>query len=294
MSEKKIYETVFGKVNIPRIYYRAKGKKGICPLDDRLNLPERMYSYYLQEIIVRHSVGEPYDKMSEKLENLLGISISSRSTMDILQDVSANADNFRNGEPAPSAVSEKEILVVTLDGKGVPMRKENPVNKKARLKRGEKNQKKKMCCVSAIYTNDKNIRTAKDILDRKNGSKSCPRPNAKKIRGKLGSRDDKDEFVKLVRDEAGKRISEKTKKKVFICDGERFLWSLKEKYFSDYVGILDFYHLTEKFWDFSHCLFDEGSLEAEECVNRHGGPFCQDSFLENFRWFGTTVCSTFP
>lgn len=260
------YISVFGKVEIGRYYYWRSGVGGVCPLDGELNLPGRVYSYHLQEVLVRHGVGETYDETLKKIDDIFGIKLSPRSLMDVIQDASQNADDFRSKQPGPEASGEKEILVVSVDGKGVPMRKEHLSVKKARLKRGEKNQKKKMSGVAAVYSIEKNVRSARDILSKtsEKTKKTSPRPVAKRVRARLGNKAQKEDFLKDTRAEADKRESQTTEVKVFLCDGDRFFWRMKEKYFSDYVGVLDLYHVIEKLWDFSHCFKAEGSREAEK------------------------------
>jgi len=43
------YFSLFGKFAEARTCYRAAGEPGIFPLDQQVNLPERCYSYFLQE-----------------------------------------------------------------------------------------------------------------------------------------------------------------------------------------------------------------------------------------------------
>ena len=43
------YFSVFGKLKVPRTCYRKAGMEGVMPLDAKANLPERCYSYLLQE-----------------------------------------------------------------------------------------------------------------------------------------------------------------------------------------------------------------------------------------------------
>ncbi|EFK10226.1 conserved hypothetical protein [delta proteobacterium NaphS2] len=56
------YFSVFGKLSVPRTCYRADGVNGVMPLDAQANLPERSYSYLLQEwmdlLSIRDSFGE--------------------------------------------------------------------------------------------------------------------------------------------------------------------------------------------------------------------------------------------
>lgn len=43
------YFSVFGKFKVPRPVYRAYAHPGVMPLDAQADLPERCYSYLLQE-----------------------------------------------------------------------------------------------------------------------------------------------------------------------------------------------------------------------------------------------------
>ncbi len=47
------YRSIFGAVLITRAYYHAAGSPGAFPLDGELNLPERGYSYLVQEFSSR-------------------------------------------------------------------------------------------------------------------------------------------------------------------------------------------------------------------------------------------------
>jgi hypothetical protein len=51
-KKEKIYFSIFGKIVIERAYYWLKGKGGLCPLDEELNLPEDSYSYLLLDLQV--------------------------------------------------------------------------------------------------------------------------------------------------------------------------------------------------------------------------------------------------
>ncbi len=260
------YISIFGKVHINRWYYWSSGGPGLFPLDSALNLPERVYSYHLQELLVRNCTDLTYEKSLEQIEDLFGVSLSPRSMMDVLKDVARHNDGFRDNQPPPAKDDEGAILVVSLDGKGIPMRKEHLTEKRTRLKKGEKNQTKKMCLVAAVYTIDKNVRTAEDLLGASAGSDS-PRPCGKRIRGRLGDKSEKEDFAGRLREEVEKREHEGQQTRVFISDGECFLRGLQEKFFPGYIAILDIFHVKEKLWKFSHCFHCEGSKEAEDYVN---------------------------
>ena len=53
---------------------------------------------------------------------------------------------------------------------------------------------------------------------------------------------------------------------VCLMDGERALWEAKKVYFAEAVGVLDLFHVMERLWAVSHCLHNEGSVEASRFV----------------------------
>lgn len=259
------YISIYGKIQIDRWYYWSPGGSGVFPLDGELNLPERVYSYYLQEMLVRNGADLTYEKSLQRIGELFGVKLSPRSMMDVLQDASRHEDEFRGGQPPPPENKEGEIIVVSADGKGVPMRKEYLAEKKVRLKKGEKNQKKKMSMVTAVYTIDRNVRTADDILDKSKRNDS-PRPCHKRVRGRLGNKSDKEEILIKAREEADRRDRKGKRQKVFLSDGEPFIRGLQKKYFPGYIAVLDLYHATERLWKFSYCFHRDGSKEAKDYV----------------------------
>ena len=57
------YRSIFGVIEINRAYYQATGLAGIFPLEDEINLPQRGYSYFLQEISSKLAVNGSYARL---------------------------------------------------------------------------------------------------------------------------------------------------------------------------------------------------------------------------------------
>ena len=91
--------------------------------------------------------------------------------------VAGYAPAFRAALEPPSPEEEGPLLVVTADGKGVPMRKPEPDGPRPHHRRtkGEKANKKQMACVGAVYSIEPFVRTAEDILDEVLRDESVPR-----------------------------------------------------------------------------------------------------------------------
>ncbi|MCA1961950.1 MAG: hypothetical protein LDL33_14290 [Desulfomonile sp.] len=67
-ERERAYRSLFGRIVIRRAYYQSSGSPGVCPLDGDLNLPERGYSYVVQEFSSRPAV----TMSSEEAAKVLG------------------------------------------------------------------------------------------------------------------------------------------------------------------------------------------------------------------------------
>ena len=244
----KAYLSVFGPLEIRRsYYYDSEQRIGGCPLDEALQLPERKYSHLLSEWMLRFCVKGAYDGAVEDVKTLLGLSIPKRSMEVLAGEVSESVEAFEAQVAPPE--EEGEILVVGVDGKGVPMRRESPKPAPKRLKKGEKQTKKKMATVGVVYG-----------LDEPSEESS---PKHKELFATLSGKEGL--FVRL-RERALQRGLGRHSKGVFLADGEKALWKLKGQYFPELEGILDWYHVSEYLWKAAYLFLAEGSPEAKAWV----------------------------
>ncbi|EFK10998.1 conserved hypothetical protein [delta proteobacterium NaphS2] len=83
------YFSVFGKLSVPRTCYRADGVNGVMPLDAQANLPERSYSYLLQEWMDLLSIRDSFGESSCTLQKLLNLKIHP-SRYEVVNQESSN------------------------------------------------------------------------------------------------------------------------------------------------------------------------------------------------------------
>jgi hypothetical protein len=155
--------SVFGKIKVPRAYYRREGCKGIFPLDAEADLPDRSYSYLLQEWTDFFCIRDTFGESQFSLEKLLGLKISTDTLEKITDGTSQHYDKYYETKELPVPETEGEILAVGFDGKGVPVIKRETAELKARYGKGEKRQKKKEAMVGVAYTVDRKERTAEEV-----------------------------------------------------------------------------------------------------------------------------------
>jgi len=275
------YVSVFGELRIPRTVYgtRETQKHEVVPLDAMLNLPAGEFSYVLQEWDQAFCVQGSYEQSRQAVKRVLGIGQSVRSLEGMNRSMASDVEGFRQSQPTPPAKEEGAILVLTADGKGVPMRRDERRDRpgtRGRRTKGQKANKKREACVGSVYTIDPFQRTVEQIVDelmRDRSQADRPVPQHKEVRAELSRVIDEVEVtgkrrifewfaavLKARNPEGGKPV-------VCVMDGDRALWKMLEAYVPEAVCILDLFHVMERLWQAAHCFYPEGSDEAKAFVS---------------------------
>jgi hypothetical protein len=278
-SHDRRYVSIFGQLHLTRAVYGSREGQEIqrVPLDERLGLPAGDFSYVLEDWAQRFCLKGSFAEAAESLETLLGLRLGSRTLEHMNQELAGFVVPFRDAVDPPPTAEEGPILVVTADGKGVPMRRPVPPGPQRHHRRtkGEKANKKQMACVGAVYSIEPFVRTADEILDevlRDRRGDDRPSPTHKHVWAEM-SRDldgeplsAKDAIFGALFDDLNLRNAGADRPVVCLMDGERALWEAQRVYFPEAVGILDLYHVLERLWTAAHCFHREGSQEAEQFV----------------------------
>ena len=273
------YVSIFGELTIPRVVHgtREGQKIELAPLDKTLGLPEGDFSYIVQDWVQRFCLKGSFAEAAESLQTLLRHRIGVHTLERMSQEMADSVVPFRKALDPPPATEERSILVVTADGKGVPMRRPAQEGAKPHHHRtkGEKANKKQMACVGAVYSIVPFVRTADAILDeviRHEKIKDRPKPAHKHVWAEM-SRDvegeplgAKDAIFRALFQDLNLRNAGHDRPVVCLMDGERALWETQRVYFPEAVGILDLFHVMERLWTAAHCFHAEGSDKAEEFV----------------------------
>jgi hypothetical protein len=119
-SQSRPYLSIFGEISITRACY-GRGRVEATPLDARLHLPRRQYSYLLQQWLGAFVIGDAHAEAIKKLETILGLGISVKPPEDLNREQASDVEPFQNHLATPDPTEEGPILVVTADCKGVPL-----------------------------------------------------------------------------------------------------------------------------------------------------------------------------
>ncbi len=278
------YVSIFGEHLIPRTAYgtRSTQKLEIIPLDAKLGLPDSEFSYLLQDWDQSLCVQNSYSESRNTIRKILGLDQSVASMEKMSRSMATHVDAFHTNQAGAEPADKDSIVVLTADGKGVPMRrdlgKDGPAPK-GRLKRGEKAGKKREACVGAVYTVDRFERTVQDVVDevlRKRKQFSRPLLEDKRLRAELTEIIDgkevkgKERIFNWFTEELSVRNPTRSVGVVCVMDGDPNLWRMAKRVLGKagiaFVCVLDLYHALEYLWKAAYCFHKEGSDEATAFV----------------------------
>ena len=145
-----------------------------------MNLPEERYSHALRKKVAVEAARSSFEEVVEAIGEHTGAQVPKRQAEALCQRAAQDFEAFyaqRRAQPqTPTADASGALVVLTTDGKGVPMRKEalRVQTRKAaegtahklrtRLSKGEKRHRKRMATVAAVYSIAPYVRRADDIV----------------------------------------------------------------------------------------------------------------------------------
>ena len=279
------YQSIFGDFELPRtVYGTREGQKiEFVPLDQRLQLPESKFSYVLQDWDQGLTVESPYTQTNATLQKILGFSQSVDSLERMNRKMAQPVVDYWDSLEVPPASEEGELMVVSADGKGVPMRRGAsglPIENH-QSSNGPKPGAKKIALVGATYTVDRFERTPEDVVDslfRQPGTSAArdrPEPRHKRVRASL-ARDEAgttqpamEEIFGWMAVEEAERNPLEEKPLVLLMDGQETLWEAGETYLPAHaIEILDLLHVTPRLWRAAYLFHPKGSAAAAQFVRQ--------------------------
>ena len=275
--------TVFGDIDVQRLGYGAEGVDSLHPLDAELNLPDEQYSLGLRRKVAVEAAKGSFDEVVEAISTQTGAAVPKRQVEQLVQRAAVDFNAFYVQRALP-ATSPGEILVITVDGKGVvmlPSSLREETRKKAagkrrklqgRLSKGEKLNGKRMATVAAVYTIAPFERGPEDLVHvqapLREAERVRPRPENKRVWASLEQ--DAEEVIAQAFDEAARRDPARKKTWVALVDGNNHQLALLRREARrrkvDLTIVVDIIHVSEYLWSASLCFHTEADPQREAWV----------------------------
>lgn len=281
-SERQL-ETTLGTVPVSRMAYQAPGSQDLHPMDAVLNLPRERFSYGVRRMVAKEVARASFDEVVEIVHDYTGAQIAKRQVEELAVRAAQDFDAFyEQREPAVER-TERALLVISTDAKGVVMRHEdlreatrvaaqNKVYKlETRLTPGEKSERKRMAQVATVYWIEPWPRTAADVVHTLRGpdvETKRPRPVDKRVWASVEKHPSK--VIREAFDEALRRDPDRRQRWIVLVDGEpKQLRAVKAE--ARRVGVqvtilVDVVHVLEYVWKAARAIFGESNAEAETWV----------------------------
>lgn len=289
--------TVFGTVAVSRIAYRAVGAVNVYPADAGLSLPEGKHSHGLRRLAAIESVRGSFEQAGAAIGRVTGTSMGKRQVEQLAQAAAVDVAGFyasRRPDPAPA-----DLLVMQYDGKGIVMRpgalREATAKAAAaaraggghklatRLSPGEKNGRKRMAEIGAVYDATPATRTPADIFGHpgkqhhgrgKSEDESKGEPSRRPLtRGKWLTASVTDDIPQVITagfDEADRRDPAHTRTWVVLVDGNKqqieAITAEAARRKVKITIVIDFIHVLEYLWGAAWCFYYHGDTDAEAWV----------------------------
>jgi hypothetical protein len=288
-EQERGLETQFGTVSVSRTAYVAPGEQSLRPLDADLNLPPERYSLEVRRLVAEEVSKNSFDEAVKAVRGVSGARVPKRQAEELVVRAAQDFDAFYEAKRYALETARPQtgsLLVLTSDGKGVVMHREDlrPATRKAarkkqnklrtRLTKGEKRHRKRMATVAAIYTVVPYVRTPEQVIqmlrrtEPDDRTTRRPRPEEKRVWASL----EKEPFEVLDHAfrEGVERDPGEQKTWVAVVDGNetqlRLLHQLADEYLVEITIILDIMHVLEYLWKAGHAFCREGTPELEEWV----------------------------
>ncbi len=285
-AERRL-RTVFGEHHFSAHTYAKGPKKKIelRPIDARMSLPEGEYSYLLQEFSQYFCIEEAFEKAQQGIDKVLGQKLPVDSLERINRELGKQAEPFLEERPKPPAKEEGELLVLTADGKGVPMIRKHTEALPA-FNASKRRGNRRVATLAGVYSVDRYHRSAEDVVaalfreDRQTEDKDRPRPSHKHVVACFTHVEEEDgqEFIIPGTHEAfcwaGEQVDQRRKRKqplLRLCDGQEDYPETSNAYLDDKhqdaIDILDILHVAIYVWSSAKALCG-GDREQAEALAR--------------------------
>ncbi|MGH8569329.1 MAG: hypothetical protein ACREXU_15300 [Gammaproteobacteria bacterium] len=224
--------TIFGEVEVRRCGYSAPEEGSLFPLDGELNLPKDSYSHGLRERLAFEVARGSFDEAVHAIETTTGGQVPKRQAEELAAKVSQDFEAFYQHRVSQGPEETLDPLVLSEDGKGIVMRKEDlrEATKRAaerdghklktRLSQGEKRNHKRMATVAAVYSIERQVRTPESIMSVEVQKKEeVPKVRARHKRVWASVERTPEEVTEEVFQEARRRDPEGKRPWVMLVDG---------------------------------------------------------------------------
>lgn len=160
--------TIFGQHEVKAYVYRERShpKTAIVlrPIDARMSLSPGSWSHLLDEFTQLFCVEQAFEPAMKAFERIFRQRLSVDTLERMSQRMGEEAGTYLENLEVPPIDEEGELLVLTCDGKGVPMVKADALRLACFEERLQRPGNRRMATLASVYSVDRFVRTPEQIV----------------------------------------------------------------------------------------------------------------------------------
>ena len=281
----RLLATIVGTVTVRRCAFRALGARNAYPADAALSLPAGRHSHGLARLAVTETVRGSFDAAAAAITARCGKVIGKRQVEQLVVQGAADIDAFY-ADRIPLPRTAGELLVISVDGKGIVMRPgalrqataraaaRHKNTFRTRLASGEKPCRKRMATVGVVYDAEPAPRRPHDVIAVPGGRhghrevRAGPHASGKWLCGSVIA--GPGQVIASVFDHAEARDPMHARTWVVLVDGARHQLDLIRSQAARRRArihiVIDLIHVLEYLWKAAWCLHAADDPAAEDWV----------------------------
>jgi len=262
---KKSFETALGEMTLWRAYYHCGScEAGFCPRDRALGLLDTTLSPALTRMVGLVGAMVSFEEGHELVHELAGVDVPTKHVERAAEALGREIaeDERRVAEPPGANEPLAPTLYLGMDGTGVPVRKEELVDRPGKQPDGSaKTREVKLVTIWSAEGRDKQGTPVRDVgsISYSAAIESAARKDADPTPS---------EFAARVEREATRRGFDHAPRQAVLGDGARWIWNLADEHFPDAVQIVDRFHAKQHLSDVAKSIYGAGSDLAEQWARK--------------------------
>jgi hypothetical protein len=260
-----VVQTLCGEVTVERPRYRCRRcREERTPADAHIGCGRHRVTRPLAQRICQLATVEHFTRLEQLLADQHGVHLGHEEILQIVHDVGGAAERLRRAEvqawrespilqrswPEPDVTPRR--IYVSCDGIMYCTNQREPDPHDPERRRLIWQQMK----VGCVYWQDESDRWHKQMV---------------------WGRESPEEFGASLFRLACRCGYRQAAEKIFAADGADWCWEIRDRYFGDATGILDWYHVSEHLWAVAHALHPDAEsaanwiAEATRLLRHQGG-----------------------
>jgi len=257
----KTFESVLGDLKLERAYYHCElCEAGFCPRDQALGLEGCSLSPGVLRMVGRVGAMVSFEEGHELLRELASVEVPTKHVERAAEALGREIaeDEKQVVEPPGADAPLAPTLYLGMDGTGVPVRKEELVNRPGKQPDGSaKTREVKLVTIWSAEGRDKEGTPVRDV-----GSISYSAAIESAAQKDIDEAPS--EFAARVEREATRRGFDRTARRAVLGDGAKWIWNLADEHFPDAVQIVDRFHAKQHLSDVAKSIYGAGSDLAKQ------------------------------